>query len=524
MTTPQSALRAPVRTEFSARQHDVDSYQSCAANSAQPVRSLYFALAKGQPESGTLHSSRRFLDVAIADVEELPCDLPTSADQLKQWIARGTDEVGQRYQAYLAARKAGGPRQYFCTKAHALNFLKSVAPTKTVDGAWLYGLTRHWNDGRFGNLIRIYLEELGSGMPDKNHVLLYRKLLASNGCEQWDRMSESHYVQGVIQLALAHNADRFLPEIIGFNLGYEQLPLHLLVTAYELNELGIDPYYFTLHVTVDNADTGHAMTALHGLRDAWPIVGDGKPFYERVMAGYKLNLLGASTNSVIDDFDLEQEVITILREKSEVGKQVHSDYCKVAGRAINDWLRDPAQIPAFLEALQKAGWICRNEAAENSRFWKLIQGERAEMFGVFSAYEQQVIHDWITGDAGASMEASTTAPTPRALGFKARQKLLEALARRGAAPSESPATALETPSSDPAGELLRGAAHLHAVDYQTEGGNTDFDHDLRQLDLAVARAGSKEEAMQLLVGLMSPARHHTPVGLKATRLFAQMLG
>jgi hypothetical protein len=41
----------------------------------------------------------------------------------------------------------------------------------------------------------------------------------------------------------------------------------------------------------------------------------------------------------------------------------------------------------------------RRAPAENSRFWKLLQGERAEMFGVFSSYELQVIHDWIRGDA-----------------------------------------------------------------------------------------------------------------------------
>jgi hypothetical protein len=55
--------------------------------------------------------------------------------------------------------------------------------------------------------------------------------------------------------------------VIGYNLGYEQLPLHLLITSYELNELGIDPYYFTLHVTVDNAGSGHAHKAVQALRD-----------------------------------------------------------------------------------------------------------------------------------------------------------------------------------------------------------------------------------------------------------------
>ncbi len=56
---------------------------------------------------------------------------------------------------------------------------------------------------------------------------------------QWDDLSDDHYIQGALQLAMAHHADQFLPEIIGFNLGYEQLPLHLLITAYELKELGI---------------------------------------------------------------------------------------------------------------------------------------------------------------------------------------------------------------------------------------------------------------------------------------------
>jgi hypothetical protein len=40
-------------------------------------------------------------------------------------------------------------------------------------------------------------------------------------------------VQGAIQLGLAHHGEQFEAEVFGFNLGYEQLPLHLLITAYE---------------------------------------------------------------------------------------------------------------------------------------------------------------------------------------------------------------------------------------------------------------------------------------------------
>src|SRR5204863_5849817 len=138
-----------------------------------------------------------------------------------------------------------------------------------------------------------YLEELGEGIPSRHHVLLYRKLLATHGCEGWQQLSAEHFTQGAIQLALAHHADEFLPEVIGFNLGYEQLPLHLLITAYELKELGLDPYYFTLHVTVDNTDTGHARRAVQAVVDNMPRLGDATAFWRRVRAGYQLSNAGA---------------------------------------------------------------------------------------------------------------------------------------------------------------------------------------------------------------------------------------
>ena len=499
--------------------HPLTVEAASEASAGGNARALYFALSSRQPQRQALDAARRYLDGALQDVASLACDLPPAPADLDAWITANTASVGERYQRYLAQRKAGGARQYFGNKAHALDFLRSVAPTKTVDGSWLYGLVHHWNDSRFASLIRIYLEELGAGMPDKNHVVLYKKLLAAHGCERWDNLSENHFVQGTIQLALSRHAQHFLPEIIGFNLGYEQLPLHLLISAYELNELGIDPYYFTLHVTVDNADTGHAKTALNGLHEAWPVVGDADRFYERVMNGYKLNMLGADTASVIVAFDLEQALTTILAEKSAVGRQMHSDYCRVGGRSINDWLSTPEQIPAFLQKLQDSGWIKRGQDPRLSRFWQLLQGERAEMFGVFSAYELQVIHDWIAGDtvaaAGPASSAAKTASAsdaalgdtaaPHQLSFKARTRLQEALGQRDAQASTPVVPALEIDRSEDDGDQY-----------------SDFDQESRQLAQRLCRLPGQDERMQLLADLMSPALHHTPAGLNATRLFVRM--
>jgi hypothetical protein len=361
-------------------------------------------------------------------------------------------------------------------------------------------MLRHWENPDFHPLIKTYLEELGEGAPGKNHVTLYRKLLATNGIDDWEQLGDDHFVQGAIQLALGHNAGRFLPEVIGFNLGYEQLPLHLLITSYELNEFGIDPYYFQLHVTVDNAATGHAHKAVQALLELMPRVGDRAAFYKRVLDGYRLNELGASTNSVIADFDLQDELVAILAQKSTVGKNMHSDYCRVAGRSVNDWLAEPGQIPDFLSALESAGWIKRGEEVEHSRFWRLIEGERAEMFGVFSSYEQQVLRDWIVSAPGAVVKQERT------LTWRARQRTLDNLGQHADRSSNFPERGL----------IRRRTARCVES-------NRESDNELGLLEARVAAAAGKAEAMALLLELMTPANHHTAAGLMATRMYTQLL-
>jgi hypothetical protein len=478
---------------------DVPEVRSARADRARPNRpkELYFSLYD-DPEACT-GAAQAFLIEQIASVRHVPADLPLTLAELPRWVEERTRTIGAQYRDYLDGRKQGAPRRYFATRSHALHFLKAVAPTKLVDGAWLYGLLRHWDNPDFHPLIRTYLEELGDGVPDKNHVTIYRRLLATHGCDGWEQQGDHYFVQGAIQLALGHNAERFLPEVIGYNLGYEQLPLHLLITSYELNELGIDPYYFTLHVTVDNAATGHAQKAVQALGQLMPRVGDREDFYRRVLDGYRLNEPGASTTSVIAGFDLQAELVDILAAKSTVGRNMHSDYCRVQGRSVNDWLGDPARIPDFLAALESAGWIKRGENVEHSRFWRLIEGERAEMFGVFSAYEQQVLRDWITTPPGGE-----PASPARMLSYRARQRTLDNLGQNAARGGKQPE---------------RGLIRRHAVDREEP-----CDNELGLLEQRVAGASGKQDAMEMLGELMAPHIHHSAVGLMATRMYSRLLG
>ena len=450
-------------------------------------RSLHGLLLSTTPDDSARSAAGRFLRDALEQAQTQPCPLPQTPLELFGWMQANTQAVHAAYREYLDSRKAGASRRFFSNRAHALYFLRAVAPTKLVDGAWLYGLVEHWRNPRFADLVRTYAEELGDGDPAGNHVLLYRSLLARHGLEHIDDLPDEMYRQGALQLALGWNAQEFLPEIIGFNLGYEQLPLHLLVTAYELNELGIDPFYFTVHATVDNADTGHARRACQAVLDTLPHLADGGAFWARVRDGSKLADAGLGTLAVIAGFDIDREVLRVFARKGVAGSGAHSDYCRVAGRSINEWLSAPGDLPAFRQALQDAGWIRRGEPVANSRFWGLLQGPRAAMSGVFSGYELQLVHDWIRGEASADgrsyLDAGHAPEGAKVPSFRAASRRQQSLGD------------------------VRGAADL-----------LDPDLDSFKARLAGLDAGGRARA---IVEAMSPVHHWTPMGLHATRLFCE---
>lgn len=429
-------------------------------------RSLYCAL-RGEHAHAQRAAAQQYLHQQLQAAAALPGELPADPAALPTWAANQLAAVGRHYQDYLQRRRQGEMRAYFSNRAHALYFLQSVAPTKLVDGAWLYGLLEHWQTPQYAALIRTYCEELGDGHPERNHVALYKKLLDSHGCDG-EPVDDLLYTQGAIQLALAYNTTDFLPEVIGFNLGYEQLPLHLLITAHELTELGIDPYYFSLHVTIDNLASGHASKAIGAVRDSLAASADRREFYRRVHNGYRLNALGRGSVDVIEAFDIEREVIAMLARKSEFGKLMHSDRCRIGGRSLSDWLARPQQIPELLDTFQHSGWIRRGEDPANSRFWRLLDGDKPAMFGVFTDYEQQLLWDWIAAGCGA-------------------QRPVSAGISRSAASARTP---------------WKDSSAAPSIERRNQ-------------------RGDKEAALRRLIAAMAPHRHHTAAGLAATRQFRQ---
>jgi hypothetical protein len=122
--------------------------------------------------------------------------------------------------------------------------------------------------------------------------------------------------------------------------------------------------------------------------------------------------------------------------------------------------------------------------------------ERAEMFGVFSGYEQQVLRDWImtTPDAASSQRAA------RVLSHRARQRTLDSLNQHAGRTGYPERGLIRRRTGAPVG-----------------------DADLHELEERVAAAPGKTEAMSMLARLMSPSVHHTAIGLMATRMYSRLL-
>lgn len=482
-----------------------------------PYKEKYFRfLNESCPKSQI--EAKNFIQFQLDKVVSSNDDIPANYDDLKVLITNNAEQVGKQYQQYLIDRKNGKPRQLFKNKSHALNFIKLVAPTKMVDGSWLYGFTQRYDDERFSKLIRIYLDELGSGDVHTNHVVLFRQLLNKYDLEEFDYLADELFLQGAIQLALGRNTETFTPEIIGFNLAYEQLPLHLMITAYELKELNIDPYYFTLHITVDNALTGHSKMAIEAFRDSRPSIGSQQDYFSRVIKGMALNKDGLSTISIINSYNIDAEIVDIFKRKSTLGKYMHSHQCSIGGKAINTWLENPQNIPEFLQSLEKNHWIIRNENPNNSRFWRLIEGNKSLMYGVFSQYEKQVIYDWIAGTAleslpkierlGKSINVINTSPEKHIVPNQDGNKL-------NSPPSNVIKMALNKNS------LYAESNSLHSTSFAVSRALSMTEEEIFNGELAKIK--NRDELMQFLIGWMSPSKHHIHLGLLSTKLYIDLI-
>ncbi|EJP66331.1 ABC transporter with duplicated ATPase domains [Beauveria bassiana ARSEF 2860] len=358
-----------------------------------------------------------------------------SAEAMSLFLRDAHERTLSGWSDYLERRKQGQGPELFASAEQAKDWLVQQAPVKFVDGAWLGHVHKTTTPFAFRSVTKhawqVLSEELGDGDPDKHHVTLYRKLLESIGrplpsghsadfvqAGEWKRACENHGIweSAVAQLAISLFPNEFLPEILGFNMHYEQVRLDTMQVAHELAHYGIDPYYFLIHISIDNADSGHTAMASHAVVQYLDILrameGEAavRQAWKRIQVGHVLSQtlgcypcsstarLGPESVQVLPSA-LGTQVLGIFRTKASVSRGIHyRSRARIGPYALHEWLEETMRVEAneldLLRALSRAKpWVVAGDSKKSLLVRELSWGGR--MFGAFTKNEVTTICQWV---------------------------------------------------------------------------------------------------------------------------------
>lgn len=352
---------------------------------------------------------------------------------LQSALVNHDQATARQWSEYLLRRRSNGPKELFRDRAEAQWWLKQMAPVKFVDGAWLGHINRVTLPYKISAIVRsvwqVFSEELGDGDRSKNHVHVYAKLLDSANSSLPsaydlefidDRQGLTEiavWKSAVAQLLICLFPHELFAEILGFNLHFEAASLETMIAARELKEVGLDPAYFLLHISIDNAHSGHAaiaaesvcryiehVQALEGAEAAHKV-------WERIQSGYMLSYAMSPTISSLPreeplncrrniQTSLGNDVVKILQAKAPAGQIIHcGSRCKIGRRTLAEWLNPSvlqtrrARAELLWDLSHSSYWIQRGNG-KSSRFLKeMLWGGR--MFGCFTDGECTTIQRWI---------------------------------------------------------------------------------------------------------------------------------
>ncbi|KAH0613874.1 uncharacterized protein H6S33_005760 [Morchella sextelata] len=367
-------------------------------------KTLYYFLQNLEQFPTALYAGRNRL-ISLLD-ETITAALETAPDDnsilsipdyspaaIYEFFRNSESQITERFDSYLLRRRQGGPREIFPNLEYAKWWLRTAAPVKYVDGAWLGGINRAFNslpNNRSSQRIgwQILSEELGDGDLTKNHVWVYQELMRSIDADI-GRGNERKFIDNchnpngeervwkaaVSQLCLSLWPEEFLPEILGFNMAYESLPLHLLITIQELRELRLDPYYFILHVSIDNGHSGHAAMGIKAVTEYIESLPPNEVgiAWRRVQAG--VILAEGLPTTPASPSELDCSVEKIFREKCFTARPMHAACpAKIggkSGKSLSQWLETEA-------------WVVRGSPEQ-----KLVNPRPKSFMGAYSEFVGQ---------------------------------------------------------------------------------------------------------------------------------------
>lgn len=288
--------------------------------------------------------------------------------------------------------------------------LRQMAPFNQLDGAWLR------NVGKLGPidevralLFHVWMDELGDGDPKLNHSNLYTDLLhsvgiylepvASRAYIENEAIVDSAFTSPLLQLVISQFSEDYLPEILGMTLYLEWAVVSVKPQVAVMESLGVDPLFYSLHIGIDNAATGHGAMARRAvelfLDEVRASSGDQamQEAWSRVWDGY---VAFATTGGLGQDFRRRVQnrptpadrVYEIIQRKAHFGSQNHGER-RIGANFINDWFADPL---GFMRQLVTSGYVIPGDV-EASSFFELLR-PTGPMFRVFTDEEIRAWEDW----------------------------------------------------------------------------------------------------------------------------------
>lgn len=371
------------------------------------------------------------------------------AHSLSAFIHGEDDKILSRLNEYTTRRNNGGPRELFQTLQEARAWLIQRAPSKLVDGAWLGHVHRITTPFHLRSVTKnawqVLSEELGDGDLSKNHAAIFRTLLQNIGAqlpeadspefieadfqfgvgEAAEAAAEKLWKGSTAQLLISLFPTEFLPEVLGFNMHFECLTWDTVRASRELREMRLDDYYFLLHISIDNSDSGHTAMALQvvvdyleqiraeqgeeAVQQAWKRVQIGYLLSEKFTvedtpstrtttapsASPKIPSSRASTHN-----PYAPDMIRIFKAKATVAAKLHcGSRVKIGSKKLSEWLDydvlgvEQGQTD-FLTALSNTkAWIRPGSSGE-SRLVREFEWN-GKMFGAFTESELDVLRKWV---------------------------------------------------------------------------------------------------------------------------------
>lgn len=252
----------------------------------------------------TWSTARELAERFLADARALQRS-PRCPDDLRPFTYSGRVLRSRLEQIYTQAAQSADAFSLASsqlTRDMLIERLVQMAPFNQVDGAWLR------NVGKVGPvdevrslLFHVWADEVGNGDPKLNHSNIYTDLLHSVGVYlepvqsrayiENEAIVDSAFTSPLFQLVISQFSEDYLPEILGMTLYLEWAVVGVKPQVQVMESLGVDPLFYSLHIGIDNASTGHGAMARRAVelyvdqvraasgdqatQDAWERVWDG---------------------------------------------------------------------------------------------------------------------------------------------------------------------------------------------------------------------------------------------------------